>query len=524
MVFTDPRPGAQAPAPTRESYAFDRGLATIHAAWHGRDYRKLPAISPFLFADDSRLREAASECATALLHTMSISQIGWLDDQVRRFNSDYGYSGPPLRADRLRPMLTTPVQRCLATCLPNGYVREVAIRALDDVNTPGPMALAFLMVRLNDWVEPIRELARAIVESLLVPSLASDWVSLLPVVRVLQARGRSDHSWLAAGVRRFLSEPEMWPVLVNGLRADDQIIRREAGKLALASLNPGRGTFLNEALASTDPIIRHAAVKSIRGTRRRDELDRALAVVRHDRFMPVRRELLYAVAEFAPDLARAHLRECLLDAHASIRHAARVYLRDLEAVDFQAVYAAAVGGPSVRAAIAGLGETGHAERAELIRPFLKSGSARITATAVRAIGTLLGDAATPEILPLVADDRPMVSREAARYFWERSSFADPAFLRFMLDESRPAHVRRIALQLLAKRDRTECLPELLGALKDPILGKIALEALNDWRVPRYASPPAELLQQVRAVYERAGDSVPVHAGRRVRDFLKLFQG
>jgi hypothetical protein len=44
----------------------------------------------------------------------------------------------------------------LASCHPNGYVREAALHGL---STNDERTLPFVLLRLNDWVAPIRSLA-----------------------------------------------------------------------------------------------------------------------------------------------------------------------------------------------------------------------------------------------------------------------------------------------------------------------------------------------------------------------------
>lgn len=138
-----------------------------------------------------------------------------------------------------------------------GYVREVAVRALGQ--RPSAQALAALLLRLNDWVPQVRQLAAAAVE----PYLRREYVGLLlqalgPLI-ALGDKQRVDHLATLTAARAVLQAPE---------------VRAEV-EAAFVSLQgkPARFLFglLHEATAQPEVLIRRSLVH-------RDMMVRQLAV------------------------------------------------------------------------------------------------------------------------------------------------------------------------------------------------------------------------------------------------------
>ncbi|MBW2733621.1 MAG: hypothetical protein JRH20_14630 [Deltaproteobacteria bacterium] len=66
---------------------------------------------------------------------------------------------------------------------PNGYLREALIGELDQLNDDG--VISFLLMRINDWVAPIRACALAAMRRRLKPRYADALFSALPLVNKL---------------------------------------------------------------------------------------------------------------------------------------------------------------------------------------------------------------------------------------------------------------------------------------------------------------------------------------------------
>lgn len=89
----------------------------------------------------------------------------------------------------------------------NGFIREVAVRALRD--QPSPEALAALIERLNDWVPQIRNLATESLNYYLSPSHVQTLLFALEPLMALASRHRADHGPTLTAVRNILQAAEV---------------------------------------------------------------------------------------------------------------------------------------------------------------------------------------------------------------------------------------------------------------------------------------------------------------------------
>lgn len=125
-----------------------------------------------------------------------------------------------------------------------GYVREVAVRALGQ--RPSVEALAALLLRLNDWVPQVRQLAAAAVE----PYLRQEYVGLL-----LQALG----PLIALGDKQRVDHLATLKAACAVLQAPEVRAEVEAAFVGLQG-KPARFLFalLHEATAQPEGLIRRA--------------------------------------------------------------------------------------------------------------------------------------------------------------------------------------------------------------------------------------------------------------------------
>jgi hypothetical protein len=83
----------------------------------------------------------------------------------------------------------------LASMHKSGFVRERAVRLLAGRRDGGELPL--LLVRVNDWVAPVREAAGAAVRARLQPAYAVHFVRCLTLVEDLGGERRASHQALS---------------------------------------------------------------------------------------------------------------------------------------------------------------------------------------------------------------------------------------------------------------------------------------------------------------------------------------
>ena len=196
----------------------------------------------------------------------------------------------------------------------------------------------YLLIRQNDWVEPIRADARRAVEARLDDSHLPDFATNLSLVIHLLAFQRQDNADVVRRVIGMLVQPKHDELLTRAIHSPDPTVRRGVVRLALDAEGEHRSRVVEHALSSTDGVIRLWASRHVRLCFSGKALEGILGSLRRDGFMPVRREALIIEADTSADSGRAVWRRALLDESASIRELARFHLGKLGEIDWPEVY------------------------------------------------------------------------------------------------------------------------------------------------------------------------------------------
>ena len=426
--------------------------------------QSIPQLLPVLFSG-SALANVAAETVQVVIVNDSPSVVARLSEPIRAAFNGYQLYGKvsPRDVPRLWPELSG-VQGVLSMH-PSGYVREAAVGQLGAIHDG--TELPFLVLRLNDWVEPVRDRAAVAVRDRLRPEYCRAIVRCLPLVRRLARQSRCNHDELIAAIEALLLDDSCRHVLKEAVQSNDRETRRYALDLVLR-LDDREGNRVSlEVLRSDDTVIRLHAARSLARHVDRAELQTVLPRLLHDRFMPVRREALNATIERLPERAQDTLREALFDPHRSIREFARYHLGARGVLEFTQIYRQALVGANpkaVPAIILGLAETGSAADAATLRAYLQDPDPRTRAAAIYGVARLDGDSHIRELLTALVDRSARVSRMARDMLRERVYLLRPRVLEEALGTpGATPHVIRNTLELVALLNWWDSIPVLLRA-------------------------------------------------------------
>ena len=347
---------------------------------------------------------------------------------------------------------------------PSGYVRENVVNRL--VKVRDGRELPFLLMRLNDWVPQVRAIARAAVLERIKPGYAAHFIHCLPLVDLLKQQQRQDHQPIVTTIQALLRSAPARPAVLASLESADRRLRRII--LRLLAENPSFEALavLHRALDDGDSVVRYWAARELRRHLDGPALTETLTKISNDRFMPVRREALYAFVEKLPHLAPVALRQALLDPHASVRETARFHLTQIGERRLDSFYRDKLDRAEPRqlaTLIAGLGETGNREDAAKLLPFLQHPHPRIRFAALRAIARLDLEGASSHIVLALQDPSPSVAK-AARHLLQRHTYLLSAAILWGMHQATPhAHVRQVTLSLIALLRWWQAAPLLLEA-------------------------------------------------------------
>ncbi|GIH04945.1 hypothetical protein Rhe02_30120 [Rhizocola hellebori] len=342
----------------------------------------------------------------------------------------------------------------VAACHPDGRLREAAvIRMAGPIH---PATAAVLAIRACDWVSEVRTAARGVIEGWPSPPSGPALTSLTAMAFALQARRAG--GWLVARVELLLQDvpaQHLEPLLT----AADRRTRRAAYRAATAAgrLSPDR--LMRAAVNDADLPIRIMCARAAMLATPDLPVLRALF---SSHSAVVRAEALTALA------ARGHLAEteaALADRHPLVRETAQGALRRA-GVDLAAAYRQLVAmSPPRPGALAGLGETGAAEDADLLTPSLADPRPAARVEAIRAMRRL-GVIRVQALVPLLNDEFGGVTRQAVFALRQHAATLDPALLNTMLDPDNPWHIRFAGYRLLVAGDVWQRLITNLRLIQD----------------------------------------------------------
>jgi HEAT repeat protein len=388
---------------------------------------------------------------------------------------------------------------------PNGHVREAAVRALAGLG--GGDELPYLLIRLHDWVEPVREAAAGAVRARLVPRYAAQFTRSLLLLERLRARVRVDHGGLLGGVRELVAGPAGRAALRDELGAEDFRVRRIRYRLLLDLPANDAPEIIARALRDGDATIRLRGIEAAGAVLGPAVPISLLEAAGRDPSMPVRLAALgLRVRHFPP--AEAELRDALADPRAPLREVARYELRRLGVTGFAAIYRSLLGGAAgarLRGALYGLAETGSAADAAAVERFLSHPAPGTRAAAVAALARLDPAAPAEVFLRALTDAGPRVSRAAMRTLTARPASVGSPKLWELVEHGAHPHVRANALTLLARTGKWESIGWMIRAsgMPDERVARRAEQEVRRWigRFNRDGSRPTrdQIDRMARAV-------------------------
>ena len=505
LAGIEPLPGVDRIAALRD--AFDLAVPA-----------SLPTLAPLAFSSDRAVAVVAEAGVRRLLGAMQSWEYAALDRELRTST---------LREDVTLGSLTGTANRArdpgvllgIAACHPDGRVRMSALQSADHWNVDVPLGL--LLVRLDDWVLPVRRLARRRVLARLdlenVPAL----VAALPLMERLAGRRRVQKDKALRWIEQLLRDATARSGLWRGLESEEVAVQRSTISLLVEATDID---VLRMLVASTrrDPFVARTAADAVIATLESvpDELLRS-------RVGQVRVRALLALSEPPTPEGLGALRSALMDPLRSVREVAVFHLRKRGATHIAARYreAAEVAGRSRRIAVLGLGETGSATDIPLLTGLLsRDHDPSLARAALGSICRLDPKGQVELLLAHLDDPRPGVSREARTALQASRRVASPEALWGIVQTAENTHGSRNAFRVLARARLWQSAAYLLRGADhtDPWIAAHAAQALERWGAGRSASVPpisSQERQAVETALAGRGRGVPERIAARMRDML-----
>lgn len=510
-------------------------VAILTAIGDSNELAAIVDILPFVLAKRPEVAAAAAMAVDKLVLGSNTKELASLDLALRErspYSGDHFYEWhkvSPGQLGELERFGEASVSLLgMASFHQSGYVREAAIKRLDTITSGAE--LPFLILRGNDWVSNVRDAAYEAISSRLRPEYARHFIANLTFVSRLEGAGRADHKALIQTINELLRSDECRAELLESLWSDDRFVRRASFRLALNYKGSELPEIVRHALSDRDTVIRFWAAQTVSSAFEGATLVRFLALMKRDRFMPVRREALrICVSRSLPELL-AELRSALLDPHASMREEARYHLRKLDSMDVAAFYRQSLSTAEAHTlypAICGVGETGSAGDDHLIVSYASHQVGRIRRSAIKALAKLNGGAHIDVLMDALKDEVTQVSRQALKALSDKSLSLSGERIWNLFQSAAHAHVKRNAISLIEKLGKWDSISYLVRAVRDSdeAVADMSRFGIQRWlaRFNRsFPSPMPEQLAQLNNALEDCGDLLDdktvAHLHFSIKDF------
>lgn len=414
---------------------------------------------------------------------------------------------------------------------PDGRMREHAVRELvkSDDQT---VAIRFLLLRLNDWVEPVREIAESSVRARISPRYLDQWIPNLGIINKLQDRSRSDHSWLFTALAELFMYPFARAALMKALNSPDRSIARWAAACAMRADDGEIAPLIHTALDHDDALVRRFAAHRVQQWAECPERGRAIARMHRDTNMIVRRDALVASLELEPHARKTRLVHALYDHHPTIRQYARYYLAKFASeegttfdpqIEYLRVLAEAGANPPI-GAVAGLGECGKPEDADAIAPFIHSNKTPLARTALKAVAQLDLERFIGELVTRLSDPRVSLARAASDGLMRRPGMVPAHQLLPLLTNPPFSHSGCLSLKVLCRLHGYDAIPFAVAAFgsSDKSTHELADQFLRSVKLRCHPIGPTEAqTAATRLAIEALPDALREPMYCRLRSYMRL---
>ncbi len=490
-----------------------------------KELASVTCICRFIFSRDPGVRSAAREAVGEILLGVAPAELMQLSDA---FGWEYGwYAGSAwnnLKTSEVAGVAEASGQPDAAVLgllsfHQNGYIREEAVKQLSPI-TSGT-ELPFLLIRQNDWVEPISKLAQAHVEKRLTTEYVEHFTRNIEIVAHLPEFGRNDLSATTDAMFGQLLLAKHDELLKTTLKTCGRSTVRRLIKRGLELLGDQAERLAQYGMEADDVITRLWCARYLLNVAPDDKLaDQLLA----DVFAPIRREAYQAKAERNQHAATEVWKQAAFDRSIGNRDFARFHLRKSGEVDIHQLYLENLStNPDSLPALAGVSEFAREEDTGLLRQYLQHKYPNRRKMAVAGLARVLGEEMAAELVNLLKDESPAVAKQAEKCLKEMTPAIDCQQLFVVLENSPTDSGRHAILRLFYEMGKWRSLPWFIRSvgLGNPFINEHAEGFAYDWLVSNsvFTKPSEDERKATQNAYREVSQSIPESFKKKLEEFV-----
>lgn len=327
---------------------------------------------------------------------------------------------------------------CVATLNGNGYSREKALDKLTGIKSE--KIFPFVLFRLADWVQPIREKAKNIIEEYLTED---NTVFLIQNHKLI--------NWLLSLYRKDLSS------LYNKIITS--ITNKRIKKKELLRLNDGERFFYYKLLANNEKfdreltnqllndryyLVRLLLIENLKQTEEPKEI---LFSLLSDKSQKIRQRAINFVSQLNFKDYQSVLELLIYDTSTYVRFESRKLLSQIGIWNFNEIYKESITrSENLVGSILGLSEVGNRNDIPVILEFLNSDNVKVKTASLLGVFNLDKDIATEKSYEILSGIHPANTKKAAEFILTKQG-VDISRLRKIYD-SADLTSKKIILKLI----------------------------------------------------------------------------
>jgi len=369
------------------------------------DVRDVEHVYPVLFEKNRELAMAAARVICGIMEKI----------EGRDWNSLYNrIKYTKINENQLVKVLVFPSEMRIsllgvASLNWNGYVREKALKLMAGI--PNGTAIPYILLRLNDWIKNIRELALHILKNTLTEKNIDVFINHFYLVDKLANVQRTNLNNIRDEIITFLKQDAFKEKIKIHLNNPDVKTRLFCYEL------------LKEKMLTDEDIIQKAmvdksfevrmwlleAIKIVPIVQREAIIEKLL----YDKYFKVKTTILLQYEEMVCIKYRDRLKELLFDENSSVRDLTRFIMRKNSIMkDIPQVYRKQIVKNPLPGAILGLGETGDLHDYQRIISFKSHHEPKIKVAAMKAMWFLSKEDATDYVIESLDSSVPKIRKTA----------------------------------------------------------------------------------------------------------------
>ncbi|GAA0765013.1 hypothetical protein GCM10008908_00930 [Clostridium subterminale] len=476
----------------------------------------IPDVFHLLLGNNEKVKLQSAESLNYVMSTLNSSQLIKVDKIFReRVSYEWSYDWRTKDPKELLHPLMSEEEKVtilgLSSFHPNGYFREKAIKALSNMETGHE--IPYLLIRINDWVRPVRNSSKEQLLRYLTPEHTMSFINNLPLVLRLGECSREEHVDVINAVVSLLSSSESSQKLISGLQSPDSKVRLACYKIILKTRILDNKSIINYLIKDTNSYNRLFVLRNIQQEITPAEFTEVSQLLLHDKFAQIRILALETLYTFQPEGAINVLEKSLFDRNQSVRSLSRYLLSKHKKYDFAAIYRDAIQkNEQLYSSICGLGETGNTSDSKIISTFMSNDTIKIVKASINSLARLDFQEYEEELIFIIKDERVGISKAARSVLYKKIDVSDADTIYEIFKQAIYDHVKINTCILLCSLSKWESIRYIIEfcADKNDSISALGQNAIENWKLRynySFTTPTKKQIEAIRKLIMDYGKSI-----------------